>query len=50
MKHIVEDDSYNLSLLFTHILKRSLEERMVEIKNISETSLKFTFGQGDCRK
>ena len=29
--------------------EKNLEEQVVEIKNISESTLKFTFGQGDCR-
>ena len=48
-KYEVKNDFYNLSLLFTHILKKSLEEQVVEIRNVSESSLKFTFGLGDCR-
>ena len=46
-----EDDSYSLSFLFRvkELRVKSLEEQVVEIKNISKSSLKFTFDQGDCR-
>ena len=30
--------------------EKSQERRVVEIKNVSESSLKLTFGQGDCCK
>ena len=29
--------------------EKSLEEQVVEINNVSRSSLKFTFGQGGCR-
>ena len=38
-----------LKFIVSQYFEKSLEERVVEIKTISQSSLKFTFGQGDCR-
>ena len=39
-----------LSLLFTHLLKRTWKNDGVQSKIFWKSSVKFTFGQDDCHK